>query len=281
MLESAIAYGDEVEIKWVVIGKDPSVTNDFSEEIYNLANSFDIPIYQRDCGLLPECQLSIAASWRWLIPLDEKTPLVIMHDSLLPKLRGFNPLVTALIEGDTEVGVTAILAGPQFDQGNILAQAIKTITYPIKIGDAIDLITDCYKQLVSEVLELCQLHKLNGCPQDEQQATYSLWRDDFDYFVDWNNTASFILRFIDAVGSPYLGARVKVGNEYFVIHEANLVSDVRIVNRFPGKLLRIDDGNPTVICGEGLIQVTKMTYLDTGLSSLPWPSLRTRFESLL
>ena len=52
--------------------------------------------------------------------------LLIFHDSLLPKLRGFNPTVTALIAGEIEIGVTAFspIGGdaPVADFGPILVR---------------------------------------------------------------------------------------------------------------------------------------------------------------
>ena len=50
--------------------------------------------------------LVFLAGWQWLSKeVDRRS--VIFHDSLLPKLRGFNPTVTALISGETTTGVTA------------------------------------------------------------------------------------------------------------------------------------------------------------------------------
>jgi methionyl-tRNA formyltransferase len=64
-----------------------------------------------------------------LIALD--VPLVVFHDSILPQYRGFNPLVSALINGDSRVGVTA-MGTDEFDKGDIIGQRTIAINIPSK-----------------------------------------------------------------------------------------------------------------------------------------------------
>ena len=68
----------------------------------------------------------------------------MFHDSLLPKYRGFAPLVKGLICGETRFGVTALFGASQYDAGDILFQASVGITYPIAISDLITRVADCY-----------------------------------------------------------------------------------------------------------------------------------------
>ena len=68
----------------------------------------------------------IAISWRYLLPLTLNDALeddiIIFHDSLLPKYRGFAPVVTALLCGDSVVGATALFASDSVDAGDIILQ---------------------------------------------------------------------------------------------------------------------------------------------------------------
>jgi methionyl-tRNA formyltransferase len=54
-----------------------------------------------------------------------------MHDSLLPKYRGFAPLPNALINGEREVGVTALFASEEYDMGDIVCQRRLAVEYPM------------------------------------------------------------------------------------------------------------------------------------------------------
>lgn len=50
--------------------------------------------------------LVLLIGWQFLSK-DLDPRFVVLHNSLLPRLRGFNPTVTALIAGEKELGVTA------------------------------------------------------------------------------------------------------------------------------------------------------------------------------
>lgn len=47
---------------------------------------------------------------------------------------------------------------------------------------------------------------LTSIAQEEALASYSLWRDEDDYLINWKNDSNDILNFINAVSSPYKGA---------------------------------------------------------------------------
>ena len=59
---------------------------------------------------------------------------------------------------------------------------------------------ECIKFIVSN-LETNKEFKLTK--QKESEATYSLWRDENDYFINWELPIKKICRFIDALGFPY------------------------------------------------------------------------------
>ncbi|OJI06852.1 MAG: methionyl-tRNA formyltransferase [Candidatus Vogelbacteria bacterium CG22_combo_CG10-13_8_21_14_all_37_9] len=70
--------------------------------------------------------LFLVASYGKIIPesiLEIPTHQVLnIHPSLLPLYRGPSPLQSALLNGETETGVTIMLVDPEMDHGPILAQ---------------------------------------------------------------------------------------------------------------------------------------------------------------
>ncbi|GJM73208.1 hypothetical protein HMSSN036_54240 [Paenibacillus macerans] len=54
--------------------------------------------------------------------------------------------------------------------------------------------------------DILQGKKIIGFPQNEKEASYSLWRDEEDYLIDWSMDSEYVHRFIDATGFPYKGA---------------------------------------------------------------------------
>ncbi|MAP54803.1 formyltransferase family protein [Altibacter sp.] len=248
-------------IDTVVIGTDSGVKDDYSKKIEAYCKASDFNATYNDAPT-EASNVLIAMGWRRLIHPLPGQQLIVLHDSLLPKYRGFNPLVTALIEGDTEIGVTALLGEEAYDTGAIIDVERITITYPITIAEAISRISSCYGTLLQRVLEKVLVDDLKAVPQDESEASYSLWRDAKDYFVSWDWPAPKIGRMIDAVGSPYDGAKTWADGKQIRIMKATAIDDVPVVNRDIGKVLFKHDGKPVVVCGEGLLRLDEMATMD-------------------
>ncbi|MFH1292067.1 MAG: methionyl-tRNA formyltransferase [bacterium] len=88
---------------------------------------------------LDNADLNIVADYGMIIPqkiLDApKHGSINVHPSLLPKYRGPSPIQTALLNGETESGVSIMLMDDKMDHGPILAQQSLVIeaddTYPL------------------------------------------------------------------------------------------------------------------------------------------------------
>jgi methionyl-tRNA formyltransferase len=271
-------HGPDV-IGYVVVATDPSVDEDGYEEIVSLAKQAGVNVYSRLTTALPELDYLLAVSWRWLINVNKQQTLVVFHDSLLPKYRGFAPLVSALINGDENIGVTSLVASNEYDGGQVIKQVSVHIRYPITIADTIKLIIPCYERLASDLLNRLYLGEIVSRPQDEAKATYSLWRDNDDYFIDWSWDAQRIQRFVDAVGYPYKGAAVLIGQQLLRIRACEALLDVRIENRVPGKVIFVHNEHPVVVCGVGLLKIKLMTSDDMQENLLPLAKFRTKFVS--
>lgn len=269
-------FGPEC-IAYVVTSSDAAVDYDGHVDILRIAHKAGVPTYSRDEVPQQSAKYLFAVSWRWLI--EEKTPqkLVVFHDSLLPRYRGFSPLISALINGEKEVGVTALFASDDYDTGHIIAQKSICVHYPITIKDAIDLILPCYEMLIVETVRKLLEGRIESSPQDDSAATYSLWRDDQDYQVNWSWGAQRIRRFVDAVGFPYKGAAVTVDGKLHRIRKCVDLPDVIIENRTAGKVIFLDDGSPVVVCGQGLLKILLLTEDGAEYNILPLPRFRTRF----
>lgn len=264
-------------VAWVVSGRDQSLEDDGYEDIQRMCAAEGVPFYERGEFPAETVPYAIAISWRWIISADE-TRLIVVHDSMLPKYRGFNPLVTALINGDEEIGATALWANADYDRGEIIMQRSVEISYPMKIGRAIKIMAQLYVELVLKVVgELTAGGEWASQAQDESKASYSLWRDADDYHLDWALGADVLKRQIDAQGPPYAGATSRVGARLLRIRSAEVEADVAIANRQSGKVIFLKDGQPTVVCGKGLLRITEAEFEDTGESLVPARKFRMRF----
>lgn len=269
-------YGTE-KVEFVVSERDQKIKKDYFDEIKNLVSSNKFYVRKEADKKVPNASVIFAISWRWIIPECEN--LVTLHDSLLPKYRGFAPLVNCLVNGEKFIGVTAILATKDYDKGPIIAQKSIEIEYPIKINEAIEKIEPLYWEIVDEIFEkINRGEKLNVIEQNEQEATYSAWLDDMDYYINWKWEASKIKRFIDATGFPYDGAKAIVNGKVIRILEAEEVKDVTVVDRerHLGKIIFMYENKPVIICGKGLLKINKM--VDENMNEFK-VNFRTRFTS--
>lgn len=264
-------------ISEVVIGQDSAVLNDYSSEIAAVCDAANVKFSLRADFSKITSEYAMAVSWRWMINHPPEK-LIVFHDSLLPKYRGFAPLVNALINGEEMVGVSAIFGATEYDRGDIIHQTSTAIRYPITIAEAIKVVGDCYLSTGLQVMKaIAGGETLKATEQNHEQATYSLWRDDEDYHIDWSQSAKKIRRMIDAVGSPFKGAHCLIDGIPVRILAAEDLADVQIENRTAGKVIFVEGGLPIVVCGTGLLKVTVCVADENGESMLPLSKFRARF----
>ena len=119
--------------------------------IHDLCEKEQIKWVDRSCKPIIDSAYSIAIAWRWLIPIETHNTLIILHDSLLPKYRGFAPLVNMLINHEPSIGVTALFANEEFDRGDIICQKSDSVVYPIRIDEAIEKVSKLYVEIVLDI----------------------------------------------------------------------------------------------------------------------------------
>lgn len=114
--------------------------------------------------------------------------------------------------------------------------------------------------------------------QNEANATYSLWLDDQDYYIDWNWNAEKIKRFIDAVGYPYDNAKAYLNGEIVKFVDVEIVKDVVIEHRdrHIGKVIFVKGGMPTIVCTDGLLGLIDIR---DEKGNVMFINFRSRFES--
>ncbi len=75
------------------------------ERILELTQKSGITFVEDRSPVVEASELVFIVGWQYLIRQIEGT-IIVFHDSVLPRYRGFAPTVTALINGDPAIGVT-------------------------------------------------------------------------------------------------------------------------------------------------------------------------------
>lgn len=198
------------------------VTNVQYRDFHALGAAHDIPVVSVNgkmgayadqlTALQPD--LLVVVGWYYMIPasLRALAPMgcVGIHGSLLPKYRGGAPLVWALIEGETETGMSLFHFTDGVDDGDIVGQ----IRFPIAPRDTIaDLLIKgevAAEALVREYIPQMALGTAPRVPQHHADATVWPQRRPDDGRIDWSWDAARIDRFIRAQTHPYPGAFTEI-----------------------------------------------------------------------
>ncbi len=114
------------------------------------------------------------------------------HFSLLPKYRGAAPVQWAVLNGDSETGVTIIELNDRMDEGDILAQERVAVT-PRETAHALEMrLADLGARLL--VSTLAGIDRVTRLRQDEALATLAPKIRKEDGRVSWSDTAGAVDR---------------------------------------------------------------------------------------
>lgn len=256
-----------------VVGSTPGLRANYEESILGLLKEQNATIIAEQIAIA-EADRIVCVGWRKL--LKRKQKVFVVHDSLLPKLRGWNPLVTAIEIGFEQSGLSLFQASDEIDAGPIINQ--KSFVFPP--DPSIKRVLELAGEVLSELLS--DYSRALGKPlslkhQNSEEATISLWRDEQDYEIDWTQSSQQIHRFVASRGWPYLGASSRLeGTLVRILSSLPLSERIVITNATPGKVVRIESDGPVVVCGEGLLKVSEIvdnTYVPVRISKV-----RTRFS---
>ena len=274
-LKKLVENKKRYSIGCVVTFPEIDVVKDWSNDIEHLCRENNIRFFRwKDVKsnlfeVIQKNHITSAAaiSWKYYISLEInhylEDELIVFHDSLLPKYRGFAPTPTAIINGEKEVGITALFASEQIDCGDIILQKKIAVGADKYIVDIIKEEAVVYAEMLIEIMERIQIGNLIGIPQDESKATYSLWRNIEDCHINWNGDAREIYNFIRALGFPYLGAYTYAEGRKIIIDRSNIVDyELNFEKRDSGKIWKISNNNAIVVCGSGLLRIERAHYED-------------------
>lgn len=147
--------------------------------------------------------------------------IINSHFSLLPKLRGADPITFSILEGLSMTGVTLMKIVEKLDEGDILAQEDLVISN----SDTTPTLTDKLVALSSKMLSIELPKYMNGekmlTPQDLNMGeTYTRKLTKEDGAIDWQKPAQVIEREVRAY-SGWPGSYFENNGQRYVVTSAN------------------------------------------------------------
>lgn len=198
--------------------------------------------------------------WRYLLApgtLSRARSAVVLHDSLLPRYRGFSPTVWAIVNGEHEAGATLLHAAEDFDTGDIIDQEAVPIGADDTIADVFERTTGAYLRLLERNIDALKDGRSPRRAQDEAQATYTCRRVADDNRIDWSQSAVAIHDLIRGCTRPYPGAFTFEGGRRVTIWSSrpNPIP-WRYVGVVPGRVVRVvPNEGIVVLTGDGTLMI--------------------------
>jgi len=175
-----------------------------------------------------------------------------LHGSLLPQYRGAAPINWAIINGDTETGVTTFFLTHEIDTGKIIGQKHIPISDTDTAGTIHDKLMVVGARLVTETVDQLQKGDMLSIHQDELYEDPSILRPAPKIFkeicrIDWNQPVGKIYNFIRGL-SPYPAAWTELVSSVGVSQTLKIYETQKIIQSHSFKV--------------GSIHSDKKSYID-------------------
>lgn len=173
-----------------------------------------------------------------------------LHFSLLPRYRGAAPVQRAILQGETESGVTIFELSPRMDRGKILAQQKVPISPKDTSQDLFSRLVEVSKGFLLTTIDKILKGKTSKITQDHAKATYAPPIRKAEGRIDWKNDARGIMNQFRAF-AKWPGAYFYIGDIQVKITRAGISSQTHAQK--PGEVLALDQGSMKIGCGDGSV----------------------------
>ena len=173
-----------------------------------------------------------------------------LHVSLLPKYRGSAPIQWAVLNGDTETGVTIMQLDEGLDTGDILYVQPVAIDPDMTSGELFDRVTAVGARVLCEVVPAIAAGTLIAQPQDHANACLAPMLNKEMAEFRLTESAAHIHNWVRGM-NPWPGAWfITSGGKKLKVMECRAVE---ASGKAPGTVLATKP--LTVACGEGAVQL--------------------------
>jgi len=167
-----------------------------------------------------------------------------VHFSLLPKYRGAAPANWAIVNGETETGVTTMFIEPTLDTGPILLQRKTEIGTKETAPELMQRLAEIGAGLLGETL--ARLDELTPRPQSNHDATFAPILKKEDGLIDWSQSAFAIERRVRGF-QPWPNAYTSFNSKGLTIWNGEPIASQDVT---PGEVIVAHGNDLIVSCGE-------------------------------
>ena len=182
-----------------------------------------------------------------------------VHASLLPKYRGAAPINWAIINGESQTGISIITLAEKMDAGQVLAQSRTDIRPDETAGQLHDRLAQIAAPLLLKTIDQIADGTAVYAEQDHSKATLAPKLKKTDGFIDFAEPADVLARKIRGLW-PWPGASAnylskKTGKSIRVTIAGAEVVEMANPPALPAGTF---DENLNIICGENALKITRI-----------------------
>ena len=178
-----------------------------------------------------------------------------LHSSLLPKYRGAAPINWAIINGESETGVTTMKMDAGLDTGDILLTDKVPIHFEEDAQSLHDTLATKGASLVLETLRQLEARTLKPLSQNSSLSSYAPKLKKEDGLIYWDNPALTIHNRVRGL-TPWPGAFSYLGSKRLSIRKTEIT--VGEPSDIPGDIIRTSDRGIEVGTRDGRIIITEL-----------------------
>ena len=243
--------------------------------VKELAQKNDIPVYQplklRQTDAVAELEalapdLIVVVAYGQILPKSvlEIPPngCINVHASLLPKYRGAAPINKAIINGETETGITTMYMDVGLDTGDMLVKKTLSIGPEETAGELHDRLATLGRETMEETLRQLVAGTLQREVQDDEQSTYASMMKKEDGRIDWSRSAQEIHNHVRGL-APWPGAYTTINGKPLKLAETSQET----AEGLPGCVIAADKNGVCVACGSGSLRIRQLQL--SGRKRLP------------
>jgi len=190
-------------------------------------------------------------------PILQLPPMgcVNVHGSLLPKYRGAAPVQWAVINGETETGITTMLMDEGMDTGPMLLQEKLAILPDDTAGTLAPRLAELGGRMLVDTIAQLKAGTLQPTKQVNELATLAPLLKKEDGAMDWAMNATALANRVRGL-SPWPGAYTFLGAERWNIWKA--VPQSAATTEKPGTIVAVTKLSILVATGEGLLELQEI-----------------------
>ena len=180
-----------------------------------------------------------------------------IHASLLPRYRGASPIQHAIIDGESQTGITIMQMDAGIDTGDILYQKETSISPKDNYETLHDRLAVLGGEAIVEALGLLEQGKLEPVRQDDALSCYAPLIGKEMGEIDFSRGALAIDRLIRGM-TPWPSAFTSYKGKQLKIWRAEPTVAENSYGRVPGEVLQVEKDCVTVAAGEGALRIYEL-----------------------